>query len=54
MANKRNQILVLGFAALSIIITFYGIGMHQTDVPLADLAVMQKVPPYQVFAGNAI
>lgn len=38
-----DQLLVLGFAALSITLTFYGIGYHQYTVPLKILADMQYV-----------
>ncbi|BDD59064.1 hypothetical protein MAP00_004302 [Monascus purpureus] len=36
-------ILVIGFAVLSIIITFYGIGQHQDTVAPEDFPTMQKI-----------
>jgi hypothetical protein len=39
----EQQIMVLLFAALSIIVTFYGIGRHMGDVPLEQLPTMEYV-----------
>lgn len=36
-------VLVLGFAFLSIIVTFYGVGYHQEDVPMHTLVKMELV-----------
>ena len=41
--NRTEQCMVLVFAALSIILTTYGIGYHQETVPTADMIMMEKV-----------
>ncbi|GKZ75365.1 hypothetical protein AnigIFM56816_000017 [Aspergillus niger] len=40
--NRTEQCMVLVFAALSIILTTYGIGYHQETVPTADMIMMEK------------
>lgn len=41
--NRTEQCMVLVFAALSIILTTYGMGYHQETVPTADMIMMEKV-----------
>lgn len=47
--NRTEQSMVLVFAALSIILTTYGIGYHQDTVPTADMIMMEKVSAFAVF-----
>lgn len=44
--NRTEQCMVLVFAALSIILTTYGIGYHQETVPTADMIMMEKVSAF--------
>ncbi|BCS03804.1 uncharacterized protein AKAW2_70682A [Aspergillus luchuensis] len=46
--NRTEQSMVLVFAALSIILTTYGIGYHQDTVPTADMIMTEKVSAFSV------
>ncbi|GLA69915.1 hypothetical protein AtubIFM55763_010816 [Aspergillus tubingensis] len=52
--NRTEQSMVLVFAALSIILTTYGIGYHQDTVPTADMIMMEKCWPVQAVWDSTI
>ena len=45
LLTLREQISVLAFAIMSIVITLHGIGYHQVDVPPTEMPKMQYVRP---------
>lgn len=42
------QILVLAWDALAVVVTYYGVGYHQSTLLLSDIMVMEKVSSLQL------